>query len=100
MRAPGRALTLRVLAAVGVAAFVFVYLPHTAAFRAMADWCLHDLMPLLATDLGLSGHPLAHLAAVLPGLALGASVLWVAGGLARAWLPGELYDGPLAVMIS
>lgn len=95
------ALALRALAAVGVAVFVFVYLPQTATFRAVAEWCFHDLLPLLATHLGLSGHPLAHAAAVLPGLALAASVLWLAGGLARAWLglrrrlARALGDGPL-----
>lgn len=95
------ALALRALTAVGVALFVLVYLPQTGAFRALAEWCFHDVLPVLATQLGLSGHPLAHAAAVLPGLALAASLVWLAAGLARAWLAlrrrlaGTLGQGPL-----
>jgi hypothetical protein len=80
------ALALRALAALGLAVFVLVYLPMTELFRALADWCWHDVLPLLAVHLGLSGHSLAHAASILPGLALAASLLWLAGGLARAWL--------------
>ena len=95
------ALALRALTAVGVAVFVFAYLPRTGAFSALAEWCFEEVLPLLATDLGLSGHPLAHAAAVLPGLALAASMLWAAAGLGRAWLAlrrrlaGTLGEGPL-----
>lgn len=80
------ALALRAISALGLAVFVFVYLPQTEMFRVVALWCWHDVVPVLALHLGLSGHPLAHAASVLPGLALAASVLWLAGGLARAWL--------------
>ncbi len=80
------ALVLRALAAVGLAVFVLVYLPMTDFFRVVAHWCLHDVLPVLAVHLGLSGHSLAHAASILPGLALAASVLWLAFGLARVWL--------------
>ena len=79
-------LALRALAAAGLAVFVLVYLPTTDLFRAIAEWCWHDLLPVLAFDLGISGHPLAPAAAIAPALALAASLLWLFGGLVRAWL--------------
>lgn len=80
------ALALRALVAVGGAIFAFVYMPRTGVYDAVAHWCWHEALPVLATHLGLSGHPLVHAAIILPSLALAASVLWVLFGLARAWL--------------
>ena len=80
------ALALRALIALGGALFIFVYLPQTGLFRALAEWCLHEVMPLVATHLGFSGHPVAHVALILPGLALAASLVWLCFGLARGWL--------------
>lgn len=80
------ALGLRALVAIGGAIFVFVYLPQTGVYDAVAHWCWHEALPLVATHLGLSGHPLIHAAIILPGLALAASVLWLLFGLLRAWL--------------
>ena len=94
------ALLLRASVAIGGAIFLFVYLPQTGLFQALARWCLHQVVPLLATHLGLSGHPLAHAALVLPALALAASLMWLLVGLARAWmmlrrqLRAALGDGP------
>lgn len=79
-------LGLRALVAIGGAVFVLVYLPQTGVYDAVAHWCWHEALPLVATHLGLSGHPLIHAATVLPGLALAASVLWLLFGLMRAWL--------------
>ena len=99
------ALGLRALVATGGAIFVLVYLPRTGVYDAVAHWCLHKALPLIATHLGLSGHPLIHAAIVLPGLALAASVLWLAFGLARAWfalrlkLRRSLGEGPLGSTI-
>lgn len=80
------ALFLRAAVAIGGAVFLFGYLPETGLFQALARWCLHEVMPLLTTHLGLSGHPVAHAALVLPALALAASLMWVLVGLARAWM--------------
>jgi hypothetical protein len=94
------ALLLRAAVAIGGAIFFFVYLPQTGLFQALARWCLHEVVPLLTTHLGLSGHPLAHAALVLPALALAASLMWLVVGLARAWvvlrrqLRAALGDGP------
>jgi Zn-dependent protease with chaperone function len=94
------ALLLRAAVAVGGAIFVFLYLPQSALFEAVARWCWHEVVPLLAMHLGLSGQPLAHAAHALPTLALAASVMWLVVGLARAWvglrrqLRDALGDGP------
>lgn len=80
------ALVLRALVSLGGALFLFVYLPRTGVFRALAEWCLHQMLPLVATHLGFSGHPLAHVAMILPGLALALSLLWLCFGLTRGWL--------------
>lgn len=80
------ALFLRAAVAIGGAVFLFAYLPETGLFQALARWCLHEVIPLLATHLGLSGHPLAHAAVVLPALALAASLMWLLLGLTRAWM--------------
>lgn len=80
------ALLLRAVMAAGGALFVFVYLPQTHLFEVIGNWCLHEVLPLLTTHLGLSGHPLAHAAVVLPALTLGASLLWALAGLMRGWL--------------
>jgi Zn-dependent protease with chaperone function len=80
------ALALRALVAIGVSVFVFVYLPQTGVYDAIAHWCWHEVLPLMSAHLGLSGHPLVHAAIVLPGLVLAGSLLWMAFGLARAWM--------------
>lgn len=80
------ALLLRAAVAIGGAVFLFLYLPRTGLIQALARWCLHEVVPLLTTHLGLSGHPLAHAAVVLPALALAASLMWLLFGLARAWV--------------
>ena len=79
------ALFLRAVAAIGGAVFLFVYLPETGSFQALARWCLHEVVPLLA-HLRLSAHPLAHVAVVLPALAPAVSLVWLLVGLARGWM--------------
>jgi Zn-dependent protease with chaperone function len=94
------ALLLRAAVALGGALFVLLYLPQSALFEAIARWCWHEVVPLLAMHLGLSGQPLAHAAHALPTLALAASLMWLIVGLATAWvglrrqLRGALGDGP------
>ena len=79
-------LWLRALVTVAVAIFFFVDLPQTELFSQVAGWCLHNILPLITGHLGLSGHPLVHFAAVLPGLVIAASAIWMLGGLGRAWV--------------
>jgi hypothetical protein len=85
------ALTLRALVGVGAAIFIFVYLPESSLFEAVTRWCLHNLLPLVGADLGVSGHRLAHAAVILPALALAGSLLWVATGVARAAMALNLH---------
>ena len=80
------ALALRALVAIGVSVFVFVYLPQTGVYNAIAHWCWQEVVPVVTAHLGLAGHPLVHAAIVLPSLVLAGSLLWMAFGLARAWL--------------
>ena len=80
------ALAIRALVAIGGAIFAFVYMPRTGVYDAVAHWCWHEVLPVVTTHLGLSGHPVIHAAILLPALALAASVLWLLFGLARAWL--------------
>ncbi|MBA3421904.1 MAG: M48 family metalloprotease [Thermoleophilaceae bacterium] len=75
------ALVLRALVSVAAAAFVLVYLPQSDLFRPVADWCVHTILPIIVTH--LSGHGVGHIAVVLPGLALAASLLWAIGSLLR-----------------
>ncbi len=75
------ALVLRALVSVAAAVFVLAYLPHSDLFRAVADWCVHTILPLLVSH--LSGHGVGHIAVVLPGLALAASMLWAIVSLIR-----------------
>lgn len=85
------ALWLRALLTIATAIFFFVYLPQTHLFEEIARWCLHNVVPIVSGHLGFSGHPLAHFAVVLPGLMLGASVLWMLAGLVRAWIALRLH---------
>lgn len=78
------ALALRALVGIALAIFAFLYLPQSSLFAAFAHHCWHDVLPLVGLHLGLSGHGLAHTAVVLPALAIAASALWFAFGLARA----------------
>ncbi len=78
------ALALRALVSVAAAIFVLTYVPQPELLGAVANWCVHAALPVLATHMGLSGHGIVHLAVVLPGMALAASLLWAVAGLVRA----------------
>jgi Peptidase family M48 len=79
-------LALRALVAIAAAIFIVVYMPQTGVYDAVAQWCWHEALPIIAIHTGLSGHPVVHAAILLPGLALAASVVWLLFGLVRAWL--------------
>lgn len=85
------ALALRALTATGIAAVALLYVPQTGAFRAVAGWCWHQVLPLLTDRLGPSAHPLADAAVVLPATVLAGSALWVSFGLIRAALRLHLH---------
>ncbi len=72
---------LLVLAAVVLLLFVA---PSTELFAAIAHWCWHSVVPILATHLGIDGHRMVDVAVVLPAVVLAMSVLSMAIGLVRA----------------
>jgi len=76
-------LALRALMGVFLAVYVILYLPATALVEAISRWCLHTVLPLLATHLGFSGHSLIDAATFAPAAVLATSLLWAGLGVAR-----------------
>jgi hypothetical protein len=79
-------LTLRALLATAGAIFLFVQLPQMGLLDALTHWCLHHAMPLLTTELGISEHPVAHAAGLLPAAILAGSLVWLVFALTRSWV--------------
>ena len=77
-------LALRALTGVVVVMYLVLYLPSTGLFQAVAHWCWHAVLPLVAAHLGLDGHRLADAATVVPAVLLTASLISVAVGVVRA----------------
>jgi Peptidase family M48 len=77
-------LALRALAGLFAAIYVVFFLPATELFEALTHWCLHAVVPLLATHLGVSGHGLGVAAIIVPGVLLAGSVASAAFGVVRA----------------
>ena len=77
-------LALRALTGLLVVVYLILYLPSTALFQAVAHWCWHAVLPLLAAHLGLDGHRIADVATLVPALLLAASLLSVGVGVFRA----------------
>lgn len=61
-----------VLLAVAVLAF---HLPASATFQDITSWCLHAVLPVADTHLGLSGHSIVESVSTLPTLLVLVSVL-------------------------
>jgi hypothetical protein len=77
-------LALRALAGLFAAIYLVFFLPATELFGALTHWCLHAVIPLIATHLGVSGHGLEDAALIAPGVLLAASLASAAFGVARA----------------
>ena len=77
-------LALRALLAVVAALFVFVHLPQTGLFEVLTHLCLHQVLPVLGTELGVSEHPVAHAAELLPAAVLVSSLIWLVFALTRS----------------
>lgn len=77
-------LALRALAGLLVVVYLVLILPSTALLQAIAHWCWHAVLPLLATHLGFDGHRLADAATAVPVVLLTASLLSVSFGVFRA----------------
>jgi Zn-dependent protease with chaperone function len=71
-------LALRALAGLLAVTLLLFFLPRTEVFASLTHWCLHAVLPGLADDLNVEGHGIGDLALLLPGIALGVSLV-VAG---------------------
>ena len=78
------ALLLRAVASSGAVLFLIVQVPRTNLFNAVTHWCLHAVLPLLATHMGLDGHRIGDAATIVPALVLVGSALSVGFGILTA----------------
>ena len=76
-------LALRALAGVLGVIYLLFFLPGTQLFAALTHWCLHEALPVVATELHFEGHDLGDLALLLPGVALAVSLLYICIRTAR-----------------
>ena len=83
---------LRAAIGLGAALSLLVLLPATAGFHEATSWCLHAVIPLFSTHLGMNGHRLGEMATLVPAaglfcsLALGGLALWRTGRGLGAWM--------------
>jgi bla regulator protein blaR1 len=68
-------LALRALTGLALVTFLLFFLPRTEVFRSLTHWCLHAVFPGLADELNLEGHGIGDLLLLVPGIALGTSLL-------------------------
>lgn len=94
-------LGLRAALCAVVALWSVLFLPSTAPFQAISDWCVHAGVPFFADHFGLSGHALGDVAsftpvAVLLTLTTTAGIgAWKALRAAASWLGrNAVGDGP------
>ncbi len=78
------AVCLRALVALFVVLFFIFYVPTTALFEVVTQWCWHTALPVVTSHLGLSGHSVGDVALLAPLFALAVSMLSVCVGLWRA----------------
>ena len=86
------ALVLRAALAIGLAIIFIFFLPATQLFGLMTHWCLHAVVPFVATHLGFDGHSLGDVATLVPALVTAASLIsvgfgaWQGARAVRGWL--------------
>lgn len=66
------------------AVYLVLFLPATAVFESLTQWCWHTILPPTAAHVMLTGHGVGDLISLLPGLLLVESVASMAFGLIRA----------------
>jgi Zn-dependent protease with chaperone function len=76
-------LALRALTGLVAVTFLLFVLPRTELFDSLTHWCLHTVFPGLARELNVDGHEIGDLALLVPGIALGLSLLVVGVRTAR-----------------
>lgn len=99
-------LALRALLALSLATVFVLYLPTTALFALVTQWCFHAVVPFIATHLGFSGHGLGDVAVLVPALVLALSSfsaafgIWRGARAVRSWLgKNALGPGPRESLI-
>jgi hypothetical protein len=99
-------LVLRAMVVLLLVMLLVLYLPATQLFRLVTHWCVHAVIPFVATHLGFSGHGLGDAATLIPAVLLAASVisalfaLWRRIRAVRSWLRGSvLGPGPRESLI-
>lgn len=100
------ALLLRAVISVSLVIIAVTVVPATEVFSLLTHWCLHAVLPFLATHLGLDGHVVGGVALVVPAVVLAASLLsvgfavWRGARHIRRWLTrSQLGPGPGASVI-
>lgn len=93
-------LLLRAAVAMTLVVIFIFFVPATELFVLLTHWCLHGVLPFLATHLGFDGHSLGA-AVLVPALVMGVSLVSVAFGAwrgaraVRRWLArSSLGPGP------
>jgi Zn-dependent protease with chaperone function len=77
------ALGVRAAGCLGLAVYLMVEVPSTAAFAALTNWCVDDVVPALAGHVGMLGHQVGDTLSLAPFVVLNVSALWVAVRIAR-----------------
>lgn len=99
------ALLVRAVVAVSLATLALIGLSDVGVVRALLDWCWHELLPDVPSQMGFGEHPIAHAVVAVPALVLGASLLWLGVRFVRAdlalrrRLAGAIGRGPLGSTI-
>lgn len=85
-------LLLRAALAIGVALVFIFFVPATQLFSLLTHWCVHAVLPFVATHLGFDGHSLGDAATLVPALVTAASLIsvgfgaWRGARAVRGWL--------------
>lgn len=97
---------LRATLAMSLVAVGIFFLPATELFHLLTQWCLHAVIPFIATHLGLDGHSLGDAAILVPGFVISVSLLsvsfgaWRGARAVRRWVKrSSLGPGPAASII-
>jgi Zn-dependent protease with chaperone function len=100
------ALLLRAVISISLVVIVVAVVPATEVFTLLTHWCVHAVLPFLATHLGLDGHLVGAAALVVPVVVLTTSLLsvgfavWRGTRRIRRWLRrSEVGRGPGASVI-
>ena len=99
-------LLMRAVLAICLVVTLVFFIPATQLFSLLTHWCLHAVVPFLATHLGFDGHDLGDAAVIVPALVTATSLLsvgfgtWRGARAVRRWLRQDvLGPGPNSSLI-